>query len=367
VTSGADPAETPAQRPTRITYVVDSFAYGGAEAYLIHLLRSLPERFGPTLVATLPVPRQLTSVAAELSVPVATVDAVRGKLDLVRLVRQTRVVRATHPDLVHVNMTTAANGRHVIGALVTTATPVVATLHSVAPVRSALQAKILRAAYRRLASIVAVSEGTRRQLCDELGINDRRVRIIANGVETHNVPPRSPQRTVRIGSLGRLTHEKGFDLLVDAVAQLVSAGEEIAVSLGGEGVEREALERRAQGLPIDFTGHVEDVEAFLAALDVFCLPSRWEGLPFSLLEAMMSGLPCVAADVGDIAVALGDAGIVVPPENVSSLANALKRLVDSPAERLQLGSAAHARAKARFSVQAMVRATVALYDESLAR
>jgi glycosyltransferase involved in cell wall biosynthesis len=165
--------------------------------------------------------------------------------------------------------------------------------------------------------------------------------------------------------LGRLTHEKGFDLLIDATRALPT-DEDFAVVLGGEGPEREILERRARGLGIEFAGYVEDVPAFLGDLDIFCLTSRWEGLPFSLLEAMMAGLPCVAADVGDVAEALGDAGIVVPPENVAALTSALHGLVESRADRLRLGSAAHARAKRHFSVEAMVNSTVNVYAEALA-
>jgi glycosyltransferase involved in cell wall biosynthesis len=352
--------------PIRVTFVVESSAYGGAEAYLVHLLRYLPEPFVCTIVATRPLPKQIEAAAEELHVPFVMVAPVRGKFDVVALARQRRAIGKTRPHLVHVNMTTIANGRHLIGALVMTQqAPVIATLHSVAPLGSRVQTRILRAAYRRLSRVITVSEGTRQQLRDELRVDDDVVRLIRNGVELQHNRTRPTHVPVRIGSLGRLTREKGFDLLIEAIRPL-RVGEDITVVLGGEGPERGALELQARGLPIELAGYVEDVPAFLGDLDIFCLASRWEGLPFSLLEAMMGGLPCVATDVGDIAPALGDAGILVPPEDVAALTAALRRLVESRMERLRLGRAAHARAKTHLSVEAMVRSTVDVYAEVLA-
>jgi glycosyltransferase involved in cell wall biosynthesis len=77
---------------------------------------------------------------------------------------------------------------------------------------------------------------------------------------------------------------------------------------------------------------------------------------------MMSGLPCVASDVGDVRLALDGAGLVVPPEDPAALAAALQELVASPERRRELGAAAHARARDRFSVEKMVAETVQVYD-----
>src|SRR5581483_6078737 len=107
----------------------------------------------------------------------------------------------------------------------------------------------------------------------------------------------------------------------------------VEVVIAGDGPERDTLAGLAQGLPVELPGFVQDVPALLAGLDVFCLTSRLEGLPFALLEAMMAGLPCVASDVGDVADALGGAGVVVRPGDVEALAAALARLVSSPEER----------------------------------
>jgi glycosyltransferase involved in cell wall biosynthesis len=342
---------------TRLTIVVDSDVYGGAEAYAAHLLRRLPERFERTLLATPEVPKQLRDAAGDALV---TFERPRGKADVVRLARAGRALRGTHPDLVHVNMATAANNRHILGLCALLRMRAVATLHIVAPLESAAQTAILRRAYRRLAGFIAVSEETRRQLGEDLSLPE--VRVIANGVEERPPVAGGGIGRFRVGAIGRLTEQKGFDVLIEAVRRLEADGVPVETVIAGDGPDRAALAADANGLGVEFRGFVADVPAFHAELSAFCLPSRWEGLPFALLEAMMSGLPCVASDVGDVRLALDEAGLVVPPEDPAALAAALQELAASPERRRELGAAAHARARDRFSVEKMVAETVQVYD-----
>ncbi|MEP6909250.1 MAG: glycosyltransferase family 4 protein [Actinomycetota bacterium] len=346
----------------RLTIVVDSDVYGGAEAYAAHLLRRLPARFERTLLATPGVPQQLREAGGDA---VVTFDRPRGKADLARLARAARALRATRPDLVHINMATAANNRHVVGLCALLRMRAVATLHIVAPLESAAQTAILRRAYRRLAGFIAVSEETRRQLGVDLSLPD--VQVIANGVDVRPAMDALPGPGFRLGALGRLTAQKGFDVLIEAVRLLEAEGLPVQTVVGGEGPDRALLAAQADGLNVEFRGFVADVPAFHAELGAFCLPSRWEGLPFALLEAMMSGLPCVASDVGDVRLALDGAGFVVPPDDPAALAAALRELVVSPERRRELGAAARTRALERYSVETMVAETVRVYETALGR
>jgi glycosyltransferase involved in cell wall biosynthesis len=347
----------------RVTLVVNSDVYGGAEVYVAHLLRRLPQRFEATLLATPGVPAQLRDSAGEAF---ATFEPPRSKIDLPRLARVARALRATKPDLVHVNMATAANNRHIVGLCGLLRIPAVATLHIAAPLDSAVQRAILRRVYPHLAELIAVSEETRRQLCDDLGLPPDAVRVVANGVEEREAVALAPNGPLRVGAAGRLTSQKGLDVLLEAVRLLVAENVQIAAVVAGEGPDREALRAAAEGLPVELRGFVEDMPAFHAGLGAFCLPSRWDGLPFALLEAMMSGLPCVASDVGDVGLALDGAGLVVPPEDPAALAEALRVLAESPARRRELGLAAHQRAKERYTVETMAAETARVYEDALA-
>ena len=135
------------------------------------------------------------------------------------------------------------------------------------------------------------------------------------------------------------------------------------LDVSGSGQDAERLRAAAAGLPVTFTGFVTDVRAFLAGLDVFCLSSRREALPLVLLEAMADGLPCVATDVGDVARAVGDDAVVVPPDDVPALAAGLRRLLVDPSARADLGARARRRAVRDLDADLMARRTFA----SLAR
>ena len=174
--------------------------------------------------------------------------------------------------------------------------------------------------------------------------------MIPNGVpEAPAVTIRESPVPLRVGGLGRLTGQKGFDMSPhrrDRPAPGRRAGRR-----GGDrrrGTERPVLERAARGLPVAFPGWVREPGPFSSGLDVFCLPSRWEGLPFALLEAMVRGLPCVCTPVGDVAAAVGDSCVRAAPDDPGQLADALRELAVDSGRRQALGAAARERALARL-------------------
>jgi glycosyltransferase involved in cell wall biosynthesis len=359
--------DTRSGRRVRLCLAVDSKEFGGAEVYVAQLLRHLPPCFVRTLAAVRPIPGPLAAAAQESNAQIVELPAVRNKFDVLQLARATRAIGSARPDLVHFNLTYAASNRHLMGAFALARVPTIATLHLALEVESSVQAALLRLVYRRLRCLIAVSEGTRRQLSSELRVPEESIEIIRHGIAERQPVRLGERRVVRIGGAGRLTRQKGFDILIDAVRQLARLGERAELIVAGDGQERSALEERATGAPVTFAGFVDDMQRCLDGLDVFCLPSRWEAFPFALLEAMMTGVPCVATAVGDVEEALGPAGIIVPAEDPDALTEALKRLVTSVELRRQLGSAAHRRARDRYRLERMIEETVRVYNRVLAR
>jgi glycosyltransferase involved in cell wall biosynthesis len=160
--------------------------------------------------------------------------------------------------------------------------------------------------------------------------------VILNGVDTTRFAPadRTAARlalgldadTPVIGVAARLEPVKGVDIALDAFARLEPPAR---LLIAGDGSQRAALVEKAAALGIgsrvDFVGLVNDMPAFFRAIDVFCLPSRAEGLPLSLLEAQACGVRVVASDVGGVAAAVcPTSGILVAGENVEALAAALR-------------------------------------------
>ncbi len=360
-----------ATRPStiRLVITVDARAYGGAEAYVVHLLENLPGTYLCTLVATAPVPRQLEDAARARGADLVLVPRVDNKFDLVGQLRLIRALRSTAPQLVHVSMADAANHRFALGAAHLLRRPAVATVHTPAALLPGLQGLVLAAVFRRLRSAIAVSDEIATHLHDRLGVPEGKVRTVANGIPFTTMVDRTHRRVgpVRIVYVGRLAPEKGADVMLRAIAELVRLGRRVEMVIAGEGPERPDLERLAEGLPVRFAGFVEDMSDFLAEADVLCIPSLSEALPFALLEGMMSGLACVTTTAGDMAEALGQAGVIVPANDVASLTLALDDLVRSPDRRMTLGRAAHERVRTNYSLESMVEYTTRVYEDALAR
>ena len=350
----------------RLTFLVDSPTWGGAETYVALLLRRLPDRFACTVLATEPVPAPLAAAARARGRLVA-VAPVGGRWR--RAPALYRALGATRPDLVHVNLIDPSANRVLLGVVGLGPAPAVATAHMIGTVGSGPGRAALTRGYRRLAAVVAVSTEVHDLLTSRLGLPSGLVRVVRNGVEPLTPAPRRPTTgagPLLVGGVGRLTRQKGFDLLVEATRRLVADGWPVEVRLAGAGRERDRLAAAAAGLPVRLAGFTDDVPGFLAGLNVFCLPSRAEGLPLALLEAMMAGLPCLATAVGEIPAAVGEAALVVPPENVDALTRALRRLLGDPRLRAELAGRARALAVRNFDVAAMVAATMGVYDEALA-
>jgi glycosyltransferase involved in cell wall biosynthesis len=350
----------------RLTFLVDSPTWGGAETYVASLLRRLPDRFACTLVVTEPVPAPLAA-AAEAHGRLVTVGPVGGRWR--RAPALYRAMAATRPELVHVNLVDPDANRILLAVAGAGRAPAVATAHMTGPIASGPRRAILALVYRRLAAVVAVSGEIRDLLAARLGLPPGLIRVVRNGVEPLAPAPTRPTTgagPLLVGGIGRLTRQKGFDLLVEATRRLVADGWPVEVRLAGAGRERDRLAAAAAGLPVHLAGFTDDVPGFLAALDVFCLPSRAEGLPLALLEAMMAGLPCLATAVGEIPAAVGGTALVVPPGDVDALTEALRRLLGDPDLRAELAGRARALAVRDFDVAAMVAATMGVYDAALA-
>ncbi|HJU44116.1 MAG TPA: glycosyltransferase [Vicinamibacterales bacterium] len=238
----------------------------------------------------------------------------------------------------------------------------------------------MRAAIAASARTVAVSAALARALSDDLGVQPSRIDMIPNGV-AYEPPQRVTLRAELrlqpddrlIVCVGNLYAVKGHQHLIDAVAQLAQRHPSLHLAIAGRGELEDELAAQAQSRGIAGRVHLlglrSDVSAILAAADIFAMPSLSEGLPMALLEAMFAARPIVATDVGEVAVALahGDAGVLVEPGNAGALAGAIEGLLIDPRRSRELGDRARRRAVAEYDVSRMVRRYHATYDELVTR
>lgn len=222
----------------------------------------------------------------------------------------------------------------------------------------------------RAARVVAIGTVWRDYLVERLGLPAARVEVIHNGVPLPEPVARRPDGTVcTILSLGQLGPRKGTPELLAALGTLT--GRPWRAVIAGDG-EVEASRATAAGLGlaerITIPGWVGEAEAkrLLAEADIFVLPSRTEGLPVALLEAMAAGLAVISTPVGAIpgVVHDGQDGVLVPPGSVKELTAALAALLDDASLRERLGQAARQRIIAGFTIEATTRRLFALYGET---
>lgn len=239
---------------------------------------------------------------------------------------------------------------------------------------------------RAVDGVAAISAGVADALA-LAGVDRARIAIIPSGVDCERLrPPSKAQREaarakygiglsdLAVGTVGMLEERKGQVFLLEAVARIKRSRQtaRLVTLIAGDGSLRSQLFERAGELGISaevsLLGLVENTRSLLDALDVFVLPSLKEGLGVALLEAMACGLGVIASGIGGIldVVEEGRTGLVVPPGDAGRLAEAIARLAGDPECRARLGAAARTTICEKFSLRAMARDTIALYDACLA-
>ena len=231
----------------------------------------------------------------------------------------------------------------------------------------------MRRAFGRATAVIAVSE-SELELARGVGEAER-LRLIPNGV-----PPRDPvtedeRRAAReplgLGSdavvvlfAGELSERKQPLQLAEALGRARAADPRIVGLFAGDGPLAGRL-RAMAGEAVRPLGRRDDVDALLAAADLFALPSLWEGLPYGVLEALAAGVTVLASDGPGNPDAVGDAGALFPAGDVGALADQLTALAGDPEGRRLLGRAGAARARERFPLDRMLEQTAAVYREAL--
>lgn len=249
--------------------------------------------------------------------------------------------------------------------------------HGSRSVRGRAYESVLRLGRAIGAEFIAVSAATGRYL-EETGVPRDRIDVIPNAIRApvgvapaaDVVPPSWPAGRLVLGTIGRLEPVKGIDDLLQALAVVRAEHLDAGLVMVGEGRERERLETRARALgvadAVAFAGFRRDIDAVLPALDVFCLPSHSEGLPFALLEAAVAARPVLVTAVGEVPdVVRNGNGVVVPPGDPAALADGIRRLAGSPAERDGMGRSLRRSVETRFSVDRLTERTLAVYERTI--
>jgi glycogen(starch) synthase len=275
------------------------------------------------------------------------------------------------PDVVHAHDAGANLWAHLRS---TARAPTIVTIQT--SMRGILDPAAFPVALRLLEAcewVTGVSRAVLDELLELLPELRPRSSVVPNAVKLPQSPPVPPPARPHVLCLGRLVRQKGFDVAIDALPELLARVPGVRMTVAGDGRERPVLETQAHALgvrdQIDFTGVVRhrDVAALIDRATAVAMPSRFEGLPLVWLEAAARSRPVVSTAVHGLGelVAPGRNGITVPPDDAAALAAALHDVLTDPELARRLGGAAHDDVVARYSMTACVDAYTALYETVL--
>ena len=351
----------------RILYVINSLEGGGASAPVPAVAAFLQSRGCEVRIVAL-TPRDLRGMPAIERAGLAVAVRPGGKTDHLRALRWLDAeTMAWQPDLIWTSLTRATLLGQIVGQM--HGIPVVSWQH--AAYLKPVNALLLRWRRRRSVFWVADSNNVAAWAQAKLGIEPERIGVwplFSADENAARATPWQPGSPVRIGSLGRLHRVKGYDVLLEALAELRTsgAGTDIPyeVEIAGEGDLRENLVARASAAGLDnlrFVGFTEP-RGFLAGLHLYLQPSRSEGLCIAAHEAMAAGLPVLASAVGELRYSIldGETGGLVPPGDRHALAVRLAELLRDPGRLAAMGAASRARVLDRFGGAAFAQAGAAV-------
>lgn len=309
-------------------------------------------------------------------------------LDLAQQRRFRKVFRELTPDVVHINQQVAEDGLDLVLAARGCGAAAVSTIHITrsaaklgarfGKLRDLVTTAILRQANM---AHITVAECGRQDLIHRFDLDSQQVRVVPNGVLLAEPSRETRERTrsrwgtrprqVVIGSVGRLEAQKGPIFALQLIAALRKKGLDIRYVWIGDGALRTGFNETARQLDIAEAVHVDgwrdDVPDCLLGLDIFLMPSQFEGMPLALLEAMGVGLCCCATNVDGIAEAIEHrrSGFLCAPGDLDAWSAQLELLVSDQDTREAVGRQARDHTRMRFGIETMAAETSEVYQDVL--
>lgn len=299
--------------------------------------------------------------------------------------RLCRVLTNRDVDVIHTHGL-KANLAGVIAAKLSRKGHVIYTVHGgisfskEQPIKAKLYETLERILIKYNTKVVTVSNLLQKKLQKRAQCDDKSIITINTGINEHRLEPKTnieamkqdfhiPTNSNVIGTIARLAPQKGLCYLIKAVKRVISSKPNTVLVIAGDGPlrnELRCLAREEEVLShIRFLGFVQDIGSLLELIHVFVLPSWTEGLPITILEALLAGKAVVATKVGGIPEVIEDEvnGLLVEPRDPDTLADRILRLLNDDELRKTLGNAGKCLVKDRFSVEHMVAEYCSIYEE----
>jgi glycosyltransferase involved in cell wall biosynthesis len=366
----------------KVCHVITDMQTGGEASVMSWLLPALSERgvestvIAMTADAHTPVNDDTFPMRSLRAAGIPVVDlGVRSRGDVLAVGKLARTLRAARPHVVHTYLFHAGVVARPLTKMVLPDVPIVASSVSTDPWHGALSSQIEMSTLRLASVIVANADAVARRLVERAPYLRSRVIVQRNSIQVSRFSNAGSEAALLpevrgpvVLVAGRLSHEKGPDLAVKAMVEIRRELAHAHLVFVGDGPMRPVVQDLAQTLglsdAVSFVGAVphDQMARAYGQADVVLIPSRWEGLPAVLLEAMASGVACVSTRVGGVAevVADGACALMVEPEDVHAIAKACTRLLTEGPLREGISRSAVRRAQ-EFDAPALIHDRERLY------
>jgi glycosyltransferase involved in cell wall biosynthesis len=368
-------------KPINILHIMSKLPVGGVENQLLMILGKYDRRKLCPLVCSLSDKGEIGKEIEDSGIEVFSLHKLKHRFDwtivkdIYNLI-ETRNVKIVRTHQYHANL----YGR--LAAWLAKVPCIVASVHNVYTVDRKIHRRIMNKFLSRCSDkVVAVSETVKRDVLTYDGLAEDKVKVIYNGIDTDrflnlngglirsklDISSEAPV----VGTIGRLTLQKGQKYLIDAVSTLREKFPQIVLLIVGDGPLRGELENYIRTLGIDrniiLLGTRRDIPPLLSAMDIFVLPSLWEGLGTALIEAMAAGKPIIATDIPAIREIINSekVGILVPAKDSKAIASSVELLLDNKTLAETIGNSAKKRAFSHFNLDNTVQRYTSLFEDIL--
>ncbi len=365
------------QKRLRIAHLIYSTAVGGSEMAAADICHNLNRSiFAPLVLFMYEGPGLMLEVLKARNIPTynfkqSHIKRLLGPFLMAITLKRLRI------DLLHVHHVPLWWSIRQAAKLAKT--PLILTEHAKYSIsRSSKLQEASRKAAGEVNCFTTVSEDLKNYFVNELGIREKLIRVIPNGIDTSLFSPGPKTESLKdllrdkfdgklLISVGRLAEAKDQSTLLSAIAILNKQGRNIHLILVGDGEMRKPVEKEIAQKQLTncvyLAGSRSNVYELLPGVDAFVLSSKREGLPMSILEAMAAGLPVIATNVGGIPEIIKDGqnGILVPTQDPNSLANAICRVLDDSEFAANLAHKARTTIEQNYSLEAITKVYTKIY------
>jgi len=369
-----------------VMHIINAYALGGAEKLVFDIARRMDKTKFNVFVCSIgaredDIEQAVRHDLQSQGIKTLSLDKPPHKQRVHTVVKLAKILCDNKIDILHTHCP-SPDFYGKLSALIARIPLVFSTIHNT----QGYSASVERVLSRLTTKYVAISKTVAQYALQELKIPSQKIEIIYNAIdvrqftETHNQSIIRKKKRTELGipeniqmimTIGRITRQKGHIYLIDAMKEVVKNFPNVCLCIVGDytcdpDVTNE-LKRKVKesGLKekVIWTGVRTDIPELLASADIFVLPSLWEGLPVTLLEAMASRIPVVATAVGSNPEIIrhGENGFLVPPANPSTLAKCILELLKDKKKAQLLAEEGYKTIQERFTIERMVKEYEKLY------